>query len=102
MASVVRKSVTGIFAAAKSFTASGDFRKPSSMVRKATGWVTGIRERKGTLSPGGRVIGSADGAGGNDGMSLSFQPTGAPRAGAEVGMPAVTPSTGVESGKDGA
>src|SRR5690349_19205648 len=44
----------------------------------ATGRVTGTRERYGTLPPAGRVIGSAAGAGGNLGISLSRQPTGSP------------------------
>src|SRR3954453_10513635 len=80
MASVVRNSVTGIPAAANNFGASGFFRNPSSMVRKATFWVTGTRERNGTSSPGGRTIGSGAGRGPNCGTSLSFHPIGGPRS----------------------
>src|SRR5689334_17023479 len=87
MKSVVRNSVTGMPAAANSFGASGFFRTPSSMVRNATGRVTGIRDRNGTSSPGGRVIGSGGGAGGKRGTSLSFQPTGAPMPAGSVASP---------------
>jgi hypothetical protein len=55
------------------------------MVRNATGWVTGMRDRNGTASPAGRTIGSGAGGAPNCGTSESFQPTG----GAIDGTPVV-------------
>jgi hypothetical protein len=60
------------------------------MVRKATGWVTGTRERKGTSSPGGSTIGSGGGAGPKSGTSESFHPIG----GGIDGRPAEVPAAG--------
>src|ERR1700754_954290 len=60
------------------------------MVRKATGWVTGIRDRKGTSSPAGSTIGSGSGAGPKTGTSESFHPIG----GGIDGTPADVPAAG--------
>jgi hypothetical protein len=64
-------------AAAISFGASAVLTKPSSMVRKATRCLVGIRARNGADGPGVGWTGIAAGAGGNAGMSESFHPIGA-------------------------
>ncbi len=59
------------------------------MVRKATFWVTGIRERNAAWSPGGRTTGSGGGGGPNTGMSESFHPIGSGIFGPGRVVPAV-------------